>query len=159
MRRPVPESILLALFVTPYLRAVTPEHPFLGERERHLYLAQTTRLVLRQLFTSFSVPKGIKEMVYQILMAQPFLRRAIQQGEIPKRLRRKKYFQEAVLFFGIEAQARGEKVPSVLRNVVPSELLPWWPKEDRDFRRRRRRPTRRRVPQSGIGGAAWKAGG
>jgi poly(A) polymerase len=149
--RPVPESILLALFVTPCLRAVTPEHPFLGERERHIYFAQTIRLVLHQVFTSFSVPKGIKEMVYQILMAQPFLRRAIQRGAIPKRMRRKKYLQEAVLFFGIEAQARGEKVPPFIRHAVPSDLLPWWLKRDETshrpfsiFRRKRRQryPTR-----------------
>jgi len=146
MGRPVPESILLALFVTPYLRAVTPEHPFLGERERHLYLAQTIRLALHQLFTSFSVPKGTKEMVYQILMAQPFLQRAIRRGAIPKRMRRKKYFQEAILFFGIEAHARGEKVSPFIRYAVPSDLLPWWPKRDetsprpsRIFRKRRRR--------------------
>jgi hypothetical protein len=41
----------------------------------------------------------------------------------------KKYFKEAVLLFGIEAQAKGEKVPRILQNAVPSDLLPWWPKE------------------------------
>jgi hypothetical protein len=54
---------------------------------------------------------------------------------IPKRLRLKKYFLEAVLFFGIEAQAKNEKVPHLLRNAVPSDLLPWWPK---GFRNRRK---------------------
>jgi len=41
----------------------------------------------------------------------------------------KKYFKEAVLLFGIEAQAKGEKVPRILQNAVPSDLFPWWPKE------------------------------
>jgi hypothetical protein len=41
----------------------------------------------------------------------------------------KKYFKEAVLLFGIEAQAKGEKVPRILQNTVSSDLLSWWPKE------------------------------
>ncbi|MGA2465430.1 MAG: polynucleotide adenylyltransferase PcnB, partial [Thermodesulfobacteriota bacterium] len=44
IERPVPESILFALFLTPFLRAVTPEHRFLGERERSIYLRQTIQL-------------------------------------------------------------------------------------------------------------------
>ena len=68
-------------------------------------------------------------MAYQILMAQSNLKKAIQKGVISKRLRMKKYFKEAVLLFGIEAQAKGEKVPRILQNAVPSDLLPWWPKE------------------------------
>ena len=126
--KPLPESVLLPLLLTPLLRTVSPDHPFLGEKERHIYLAQTIRLVLHQVFTPFSVPKGIKEMAYQILMAQPFLRRAIKRGAIPKRMRRKKYLQEAVLFLGIEAQAKGEKVPLFIRRSAPSDFLPWWPK-------------------------------
>jgi hypothetical protein len=51
----------------------------------------------------------------------------------------KKYFREAVLLYGILAEAKREKVPPVLRNAVPWDLLPWWPKEDRHFRRRSRR--------------------
>jgi poly(A) polymerase len=128
MGRPVPVPVLLALLLAPFLRAVSPDHPFLGERERHIYLAQTIRLALHQVFTPFSVPKGIKEMACQILMAQSFLKRAIQRGAIPKRMRRKKYLQEAVLFFGIESQAKGEKVPFFIRRSVPSDFLPWWPK-------------------------------
>jgi hypothetical protein len=128
MGRPVPVPVLLALFLAPFLRAVSPDHPFLGERERHIYLAQTIRLALHQVFTPFSVPKGIKEMACQILMAQSFLGRAIQRGAIPKRMRRKKYFQEAILFFGIESQAKGEKIPLFFRRSVPSDFLPWWPK-------------------------------
>jgi hypothetical protein len=68
-------------------------------------------------------------MAYQILMAQSNIKKAIQKGVISKRLRMKKYFKEAVLLFGIDAQAKVEKVPRVLRNTVPSDLLPWWPKE------------------------------
>jgi hypothetical protein len=44
-------------------------------------------------------------------------------------MRMKKYFQEAVLLFGIEAEAKGERVPRLLRNSVPSQLLPWWPQK------------------------------
>jgi hypothetical protein len=135
MGQPVPESILLALFLTPLLSAVTPEHPFLGEKERAIYLGQTIRLLLYQVLTPFSVPKALKETVYQILMAQSYLRKAVQRGGIPRRMRMKKYFKEGVLLFGIEAQAKGKKVPFLLRSAVPSGLLPWWPKE---FRRRRK---------------------
>jgi hypothetical protein len=67
-------------------------------------------------------------MASQILIAQSTLRKALQRGMIPKRLRMKKYFQEAVLFFGIEAEARGERVPRLLCNTAPSDFLPWWPK-------------------------------
>jgi hypothetical protein len=75
-------------------------------------------------------------MACQILMAQSNLKKAIQKGVIFKKLRMKKYFKEAVLLFGIEAQAKGEKSPRIFRDAVASDLLPWWPKE---FRRRRRR--------------------
>jgi hypothetical protein len=106
----------------------TPEHPFLGEKEQHFYRTQTIRLVTQQILTPFSVPKGTKEMTSQILMAQSFLKKAIQRGGIPKRMRMKKYFQEAVLLFGLEAQARREKVPHIIKNAVPFGLLPWWPR-------------------------------
>lgn len=41
----------------------------------------------------------------------------------------KKYFKEASLLFGMEAHAKGEEVPRTLRNAVPFDLLPWWPKK------------------------------
>jgi poly(A) polymerase len=128
--RRVSESILFALFLTPFLRAVTPQHPFLGKREKHLYLMQTIHWAVHQILTPFSFPRGAKEMASQILMAQSNLKKSIQKGVIPKRLRMKKYFKEAVLLFGIEAQAKGEKVPHILQKAAPSDLLtPWWPKE------------------------------
>ena len=140
--RAVPEPILLALFLTPLLRAVTPEHPFLGEREREIYQAQTIRLTVSQVLTPFSVPRGTKEMACQSLIAQSYLRRAIKRGGRPRRMKMKKYFHGAVLFYGIEAHAKGETVPRLLRSSVPPDLLPWWPKEVRTFRRRRRRFSR-----------------
>lgn len=48
MGRQVPESVLIALFLTPFLQAVTPEHPFLGEKERRLYATQTIRWAVLQ---------------------------------------------------------------------------------------------------------------
>jgi hypothetical protein len=133
------ESILLALFLTPFLRAITPPHPFLGKREQYLYLAQTIHWAIHQILTPFSFPRGAKEMAYQILTAQSNLKRSIQTGALPKRLRMKKYFKEAVLLFGIEAQGKGEKIPRILQNTVSSDLLPWWPKE-----MKRRHDTRHR---------------
>jgi poly(A) polymerase len=127
--RRVSESILFALFLTPFLRAVTPQHPFLGKREKYLYLTQTIHWAVHQILTPFSFPRGSKEMASQILMAQSNLKKSIQKGVILKRLRMKKYFKEAVLLFGIEAQAKGEEVPRILQNAVPFNLLPWWPKE------------------------------
>ena len=129
--RPVSESILLALFLTPFLRSVTPEHPFLGKREKYHYITQTIRWAAQQLLTPFSFPRRSKEMACQILMAQSIIKKEIQRGIIPKRLRMKKYFKEAVLLYGVEAKAKGENVPRILRNAVPSDLLPWWPKETR----------------------------
>jgi len=125
----VPEPVLLALFLTPFIQAITPDHLFLGERERYLYSIQTIRLGICQIFVPFSFPRGAKEMASQILLTQSNLERAIQRGGIPKRLRMKKCFKEAVLFYGILAEAKGEKVPPLLRSAVPSDLLPWWPKE------------------------------
>ena len=127
--RTVSESILLALLLAPFLRAITPEHPFLGKREKRLYLAQTIRWAIHQILTPFSFPRGAKEIAYQILMAQSNLKKSAQTGVLPKRLRTKKYFKESVLLFGIEAQAKRENVPRLLRNTVSSDLLPWWPKE------------------------------
>jgi hypothetical protein len=128
MGRPVPESVLFALFLIPFLQAIKPEHPFLGEKERTIYLRQFIQVAVRQVLNPYSFPKGIKEMASQILMAQPSLKKAVQRGMIPKRLRMKKYFKEAVLLCGIEAHAKGEEVPHSLRNAVPCDLLPWWPK-------------------------------
>jgi poly(A) polymerase len=126
--RQLSESILFALFLIPFLRAVTPHHPYLGKREKYLYLAQTTHWAVHQILTPFSFPRGAKEMAYQVLIAQSNLKKSIQTGVISKRLRMKKYFKYAVLLFGIEAQAKGEKVPRILQNAVSSNLLPWWPK-------------------------------
>jgi poly(A) polymerase len=131
--RQVSESILLTLFLTPFLRAVTPQHPFLGKREKYQYLTQTIHWAVHQILTPFSFPRGSKEMAYQILMAQWNIKKAIQKRVISKKLRGKKYFKEAVLLFGIEAQAKAEKTPRILQNAVASDLLPWWPKE---YRRR-----------------------
>jgi poly(A) polymerase len=133
--RQVSEPILLALFLTPFLRAVTPQHPFLGKREKYLYLAQSIHWAVHEILTPFSFPRGAKEMAFQILMAQSNLKKSIKNGVILKRLRMKKYFKEAVLLFGIEAQAKGEKVPRILQNTLSSDLLPWWPK---GFRNRRK---------------------
>jgi poly(A) polymerase len=138
IERPVPESILFALFLTPFLRAVTPEHRFLGERERSIYLRQTIQLAVHEIFTPYSFPKGAREMASQILVSQSSLKKSVQRGVIPKRMRMKKYFKEAVLLFGIEAQAKNEKVPHLLRNAVPSDLLPWWPKEIKRRRMKRK---------------------
>jgi poly(A) polymerase len=145
--RPVSESILLALFLIPFLQAVTPQHPFLGKREKYLYMTQTIRWAVHQIFIPFSFPRGAREMAYQILMAQAIIKKAIQKGVIPKKLRMKKYFKEAVLLFGIEAQAKKEKAPRILRNAAPSDLLPWWPKESK---RRYRGSGWRSVPQNGT---------
>jgi poly(A) polymerase len=134
--RPVLDYILFALFLTPALKVLTPEHPFLGEKEQHFYRAQTMRLVIRDILTPFSVPKGTKEMTSLILLAQPYLKKAIDRGIIPRRMRTKKYFEEAVLLFGLKARAKGEEVPRLLRNAVPSDLLPWWPQRPKKRRRR-----------------------
>jgi poly(A) polymerase len=139
MEKPVPESILLACFFTPFLQVVTPQHPFLGEREKAIYLAQAIRWTIHQLLDPFSFPKGIREMASQILIAQSTLKKILRRGLIPKRLRMKRYFHEAVLFFGIETQARGERVPRLLRHAVPADLLPWWPQEFRSKRKFRHR--------------------
>lgn len=133
--RSVLDSVLLALFASPFLRAVTSEHPFLGKREQYHYHTQTIRWAVHHLLNPFSFPKGAKEMAILMLAAQSNLRYSIQKGVVPKRLRMKKYFEEAVLFFGIEAEATGRKMPQLIRRTVPSDLLPWWPKE---FRGRRK---------------------
>ena len=153
--KPVPEAVLHALFLTPFLQAVSHEHPFLGERERYLYFVQTVHLVMHQALIPFSIPKGIREAAFQILIAQPSLKRCIRQGMIPKKFRAKKYLQDTILFFGIVAQAKGEPVPGLLRRAVPVDLLPWWPIEfeapspekkrfDRVPRRKRRRRSGKR---------------
>jgi len=134
----VPEPILLSLFMTPFLQAITPNHSFLGERERALYRIQTLRLALYQILVPFSFPKEAKETAFQILSIQTSLERAIQRGGIPKRLRMRKYLREAVLLYGILAEAKGERVPLMLRNAVPSDLLPWWPQKVKRKGRKRR---------------------
>lgn len=133
--QPVPDSILLACFASSFIRALPTEHPFLGKREQTHYLTQTIRWAVHHLLNPFSIPRGPKEMAIQVLTAQTHLRHFIQKGMLPKRFRAKKYFKEAVLFFGIEAEATGRKVPAMIRRAVPSDLLPWWPKEQRGKKR------------------------
>jgi hypothetical protein len=148
MNRPVSESTLFALFLIPFIHVITPEHPFLGKREQHHYHTQAIRWASHQIMNRFSFPRGIKETASQILIAQSILKKALQRGFIPKKLKRKGYFQEAVLLYGIKAQTNGERVPRLLRNAVSSDLLPWWPKE---LKRRHRRSRWRGVPQNGTG--------
>jgi len=150
MGKALPESILAALFLIPYLRVITQEHPFLPERERHLYQVENARWALHQVFDRFSLPRRTREMALQILAAQFYLKKAIERGGIPKRLRNKRYFTEAVLFFGIEAEAQGGEVPGFLRCAVPYDLLPWWPKEVRKRRRRFRRKPPRHESMSNV---------
>ena len=145
--RQVSESILLALFLTPFLEAVTPQHPFLGKREKYAYLMQSIHWAIHQILTSFSFPRGAREMAYQILVAQSSIKKSIQTGVIFKKLRMKKYFKEAVLLFGIEAQAKGGNAPRILRNALPPDFLPWWPKE---LKKKDRRLRWKSVRQNGT---------
>ncbi len=108
----IPEPVLIALFLAPFIQSILPEHAYLGEKERYDYRIQTTRWALHQVLSPFSFPKGWKEEAFQILITQPMLERAIQRGGIPKRLRRRKCFREAILFNRMLAEARGEKVSS-----------------------------------------------
>jgi hypothetical protein len=149
--KPVTDPVLLALFLTPFLRAVPPQHPFLGKREKYLYWVQSVHWTVHEIFTPFSYPRGAREMACQILVAQSHLKRSLQQGVVSKKLRMKRYFKEAVFLFGIEAQARGEKIPRLLQNAAPPDLLPWWPKE---LKRKRRRSGKRPFPISSIN---WEA--
>jgi poly(A) polymerase len=145
--RDVPESVTLALFLTPYLRAVSSDHPFLEQRQRQAYRIQTIRWAVNQIVGPFSFPRGTKEMALQILIAQPLLMKAVQRGGTLRRLRTKKYFNDAVIYLGIEAEARGERVPAALRHTVPVDFLPWWPR-DLGKRRPRHRHRRRASPTS-----------
>jgi hypothetical protein len=86
-------------------------------------------------------------MASQILIAQSNLKKSIKNGVLPKRLRTKKYFREAVLLFGIQAEAKGERAPRVLQNAVPPDFLPWWPKI---LKEKDRRISQTSVPQSGT---------
>ncbi len=136
--RPVTESVLLALFLTPFLREVMCLHPFLGEREKYSYRAQSIHWAVHEILAPYSFPRGAREMASQILIAQPNLKRSIKYGVIPKKLRMKKYFKESVFLFGIEADANGERAPRVLQNAMPPDFLPWWPKKLRRKDRRSR---------------------
>jgi poly(A) polymerase len=133
--RTIPESILLACFVSVFIRGIPFEHPFLGKREQSHYRTQTLRWAVNHLLNPFSFPKAPKEAAIQVLTAQSILKYSIQKGGVTKRFRSKKYFKEAVLFFGIEAEATGRKAPPMIRRAVPSDLLPWWPKEIRGRRK------------------------
>lgn len=126
--RQVSDAVLIALFLTPLLRAATHEPPPLDEKRRPNDLIHTLRWAVSQVIAPFSFPRGIKEMVSQILMAQWILDKAARRGFIPKRIRTKKYFQDAALLFGIKARAKGEKIPWLFRRVLPSDLFPGWPK-------------------------------
>ncbi len=119
MNASVPDSVLVGLLLTPLLQVITPEHPFLGEREQRLYRVQTIQWAIQQALTPFSIPKGIKETASQVLLSQPILRKSVQRGFIPKKLRLKKYIREAILLSLIEARARGEKTPTLLQRQFP----------------------------------------
>ncbi len=138
-KRSLPDAILLALVVAPLLRVSIPAHPYVGEKERNAYRIQAIRLILHQTLAPYSFSRGSKEEASQILIAQRILRKFLSQGLLPRRIRIKKYFQEAAIFLGIVAQARGERVSHLLHQAFPPEFLPWWPKE---YKRRRHRRNR-----------------
>lgn len=121
--RQVSDAVLIALFLTPLLRTTAPKPPSPDEKRQPDNLIQTLRWAIDQVIAPFSFPRGIKETVSQILMAQRILDRAARRGFIPKRTRTKKYFQDATLIFGIKARARGDRLPWHLRRLLPSELF------------------------------------
>lgn len=131
----LPDSVLLSCLVTPFIQALPSEHPFLGKKEQAHYRIQTIRWAVHHLLNPFSFPKGTKESAIQVLTAQSNLRYFIQKGMLPKRFRAKRYFREAALYYGLEAEAKGEKIPRFFLNAVPSDLLPWWSKKIRGRRR------------------------
>jgi len=133
--KPVPDSVLLGLLVAPFLQAIAPEHPYLGEKEQAIYRSEMIRFAVHQALTPYSFPRGPKEGAAQLLMVQASLIKALRHGVIPRRMRMKRYFQDAVLLHALLAQARGEVVPRLLRRAAPPDFLPWWPK---DFPRRHR---------------------
>jgi poly(A) polymerase len=157
--KPLPDSVLIALFLTPFIARVMPDHPFLGERERYGYFIQGVRWAAHQVLNPFSFPKGVKEMACQILTAQAALERTVERNGVPKRLKGKKYFEEAVLLFGIKAEAQGRKVPPCIRTAVASDLLPWWPTAAAKKSRRPGRRRRRNLLHQQVGkpeGELWK---
>jgi poly(A) polymerase len=121
--RQVSDAVLIALFLTPLLRAATPEPPPVDERRRPSDLAETVRWAVSQVMAPFSFPRGVKEWVSQILMAQWILAKAVRRGFIPKRIKTKKYLPDAALVFGIKARAKGEKIPWQLRRLLSSDLF------------------------------------
>ncbi len=133
--RTVPDSVLFSCFLAPFIQAIPLEHPFLGKKEQAHYRAQTIRWAVHHLLNPLSFPREIKESTIQVLTAQSNLIYFIQKGTLPKRFRAKRYFMEAALFYGLEAEAKGEKIPRLLQHAVPSDLLPWWPKRIKGRRR------------------------
>ena len=127
--RTISDAVLLALFLTPYLVVVMPDHPYLGEKERSIYRMETIRFALDQILGPYSFPKVAREGALQILMAQSMLSKVLCRGFLPRRVRAKRYLHEAILYHAIEAEARGERIPALLRHAVPPDLVPWWPKE------------------------------
>ena len=136
--RKIPDCIFVALLTLPLLRSNALDHPYLGEKERTAYQVQTIRLTAHQLLSPYSFPKAAREMAIQILTTQPFLRVSVRRGMIPGRLRKKKYYEDAVVLYGMETEAGGERVPPLLRRTVATDLLPWWPREVAAPRRRRK---------------------
>jgi poly(A) polymerase len=146
--RKIPDHIFVALLTLPLLRSTAVDHPYLREKERSAYQIQTIRLTAHQLLAPYSFPKAAREMAIQILTTQPSLRMSVRRGMVPGRLRKKKYYEDVVVLYGMESEAGGEKVPSFLRRTVPPDLLPWWPRDvsPPGRRRRIRRRSRGRRP-------------
>ena len=126
--RQISDAVLIALFLTPLLRTTAPEPSSPDEKRRSEDLIQTLRWAIDQVIAPFSFARGIKETVSQILMAQRMLDKAARRGFIPKRIKTKKYFQDAALFFGIMARAKGEQIPWHFRRLFSSDFFPGWPK-------------------------------
>ena len=95
-------------------------------------LAQTIRWIIHQVIGPLLFPEGAREMAFQILIAQSVLRKSIGRGMLPRRLRTKKYFQDAVLLFGIESEAKGEKVPRDHPERGAAGSAAWWPRESKE---------------------------
>ncbi|NWF56212.1 MAG: polynucleotide adenylyltransferase PcnB [Syntrophaceae bacterium] len=136
LEEPVSEELHLALFLHPFLEFYCPLDEFPAGRKGQPDFHQKVREWLMGILGPFSFTRHSREAAAHLLAHQRSLRELGSHGRLPLRLIRRPDFAQALRLFQLAAKARGEE---------PSPFS--WPREEKRFRRRKRRPRFRKKPR------------
>lgn len=131
------DAVIIAAFLTPLTHGLRIAYRAPKGRGRIPFIRGQIREVLLPVLSRLGTSKRNTEGACQLLGAQFILQNALGRGAVPKNLRQKFYYPEAIVLYEIGAAARGESLPRIFRETQPRDA-------DRPGRRRGRRRRRGR---------------